>query len=348
MLWDMKRVLFLVLLMILAAGLATALWVFRDTPESVLFKGFRGLLTAKSFNSLVIDVAWTKPSERTTTGIGFAGQADFHDASRPRLIGIVSAGEGLFGPEQTADVIFDDGRLALRPHAVTPASGDAFVKLTGATSTNLFAVLDTSLFVKSKGYPALAGKGSTTATQAVLSSLPSLIQPGSEWIVESDGGGKIVTVPFQLDRSGLRPFFIALYSAKTGTQPDATALVGIDQATEQLLRGTYLLTVDRRTGDPLTLQAAWPVVDAKGNETLRIRIRIDVRGINQPVSISIPGDAIDITAKIVKPTVTGLPSATQTTNTNVVPYQPATSTSATDRFDSYVDDLRVKHDRFVP
>lgn len=347
MMGDMKRVLFLVLAMIVAAGLATTLWFSRDTPQSVLHKGFRRLFAAKTFSSTVLDVAWTKPSTRVTTGIGLSGQLDMHDSAHPRFIGIVSSGEGLFGPEQTADVIFDGSRLAIRPHAVTAASSEAFIKMTGATSTGLFAVLDLASVAQSKGY-ALTGKGSSTTTQAVLASFPSLLQPANEWIVEGEGDGKIVTVPFQLDRNALRPFFIGLYAAETGANPDAKALVGIDQATEQLLRGTYLLTVDRRTGEPLTLKATWPILDADGKETLRIRIRLDVRGINKPVSISIPDNAIDITAKLVKPTVVGLPSATQSTNTVVVPYQPSTSTNTGDRFDSYVEDLKSKHDRFEP
>src|SRR5690348_15348115 len=100
----MKRVLFLVLAMVIAAGLATAWWFYRDTPESVLRGGFHRLLTAKTFSSMVLDVAWTKSSTRVTTGVGLSGQLDMRDTAHPRFIGIVSAGEGLLGPEQTADV----------------------------------------------------------------------------------------------------------------------------------------------------------------------------------------------------------------------------------------------------
>ncbi|MEO5927275.1 MAG: hypothetical protein ABIO72_01095 [Patescibacteria group bacterium] len=344
----MKRVLFVLLAMLLAAGIAASWWVLRDSPEKALRDGLLRLTTMKTAETLVLDVAWTSPSTRITTGLGFAGQIDLTDQAHPRIIGVIRAGEGLIGPEQTADIIVDAGRLALRPHTVTVSSQNAFVKLAGVTSSDAFALLDISSVAKSKGVTELSGLGHATETQAVLTAFPSLIQLAGDWIVEPNTNGKIVTIPFQLDRTQLRPFFIAFYTAQTGKGPDANALRGIDQANEYLLHGTYLLTVDRRTRQPITLQAAWPILNPKNNETLRIRVRLDIAGINKPVAISIPTDAVDITNKLLKPIVTGLPSAAESTNAVVVPYQASTSSKNNDRFNTYIEDLGAKHDVFMP
>jgi hypothetical protein len=340
----MKRVLFLLCAMLLAAGIAATWWVLRDTPEKVLADGMGRLLDAQTIQSAVLDIAWTSPSTRVTTGIGFAGQVDLRDSVHPRLIGVVSAGEGLLGPEQTADVVLDAGRLAFRPHTVTPAMQDTFLSLVGATSAHPFAVLDTSPFFQSKGYPVLAGHA--TETRAVISSFPSLVQPAGDWIVNDSTPDAIVTIPFQFDRNSIRPFLIALINAETGKEPDAKTLVGVDRAVEYLLRGTFLLTINRQTREPLTLQAAWPVLDAQHNETLRVRIRLDISGINKPVAIQIPEGVVDITKQLVKPNAPGLPAAAGSSNAVVVPYLPATSTDSGDQFGSYLEDLKANRNRF--
>lgn len=351
----MKRIAFVLLCIILVAGAAAGWWVFRDTPEKVLRDGFMRMLTAKTFGSVVLDVAWTDPSTRVTTGFGAAGRMSTADLTRPEFLGVVRTGEGLLGKETAANLIVSQDAIALHPREVTEELTNRYQSLIAGATGTPFILLDRNVFLERGNYRNAVPKGKDADVRAILALASPVIVPTGAWTKEGDTSA--VSIPFRVEREALKPFLSALVRSWKGTDPTVDDLGWINRMTEDLSRGTFWLTVDRSTREPLVLRAAWPRLNDRGVETLRLRIRLDLEGRNVPVEIGLPTHGIDVTAAVYPPTDPSLPragtriggtlptsgSGTSTglrAGTLETPTRRLIDEQRTDLFNTYIEDLR--------
>ncbi|MFA5935385.1 MAG: hypothetical protein WC787_00805 [Patescibacteria group bacterium] len=340
----MKRVLFVILGVFLTVAVFALWWVFRDTPASVLRGGFERLAVAKTASVVTADIAWTDTKLRTTTGFGVAGSLDVTNPTESRFLGVLRLGEGLAGSEQTADLIVERDRFLLRPREVSASSRARYMDLVGDPEEDQFAMIARDAFLNHEGYSSVIGKGSMEDVRAALPVLMDAVVVTGPW-EEEENGDTIVTVPFALDQRALAVFLNVFIKAWNGRDPTAQDFLWINQTTSELARGQFWMTVDRRTNAPIVLRGEWPDLDTNGAEQKRIRVRIDLQGLNAPVTIGVPDDAKDITSSLVPVRTGGSLQGSGLRPLSDLPSLPAaTSTGAPNRdnselFHQYLEEL---------
>lgn len=357
----MKRALLVLLCALLGIGIF-ALWsVVRDTPDKVLRDGVIRLVTADSFESITADVAWTNPSTRVTTGFEAAGRVRISDIAAPEFLGVVQTGEGVFGNESSANVLVSQNVLALRPIDVDPSLEQRYVSLIGATTGTPFITMRRDAFLERTGYASWLPHGAATSIQRVLSIASPIVAATGPWVKES---GRLVSVPFRIDREAFRSFSIALATAWRGGELSVDDLTQIDRRANDLARGTFWLTVDRGSREPVSLRAAWPVLDEQGVERLRIRVRIDMHGRNAAGMIGLPAHGMDVTSQIMLDKGTELRSANRRAEDALVPGSISVTSvrggmietptlrlideQQTDIFQTYLEELNHRGDVYYP
>jgi hypothetical protein len=312
---GMRRVLLVIAAFLCIGGIILAWWFLRDTPEKVLRDGFGKLLNAKTAASVIAEIAWTDPNTRVTTGFGAAGQLDVKDLGRPRALGVIRLAEREGRIEETADVIIELDRFAIRPRSVTPESRARYQDLVGDPEGVQFAVIARDPFLNGNNWSQAIAQGETETIRSTVKSFPSVIAVAGPWKREIDR----ISVPFRIDGEALKPFLSATLQAWANDSPTPQDLVWMNRVATGLARGQFSLTINRQTREPMTLQGEWSDLNEKGEEMLRYRIRFDISGLNRSVNIAIPENAKDITDKLVVPKATGglrpatlrtLPSAT--------------------------------------
>lgn len=304
---------FLVGLAFLACAIIAALaWILRDTPEKALQDGLRNLLAAKTVKQAVLEVAWTDPATRVTTGFGAAGQIDLKDLTRPRALGVIRASQGFQGPEeQTADIVIEADRFALRPRSVSLDVRKRYESLVKDPQGIAFAILQRDPYLDGNGLSFLVAHGKTEDLRTALASFPSVVRVSGPWTTATEDGRRLATVPFTVQGDAMQPFLSSLVQTWVGDTPTPEEIRWMYRETADLSHGAFSLTIDRSSRLPVRLQGEWPVLDDGGKEILRIRAGLDLDGLNQPVSIAIPASAVDVTDTVMKPRVSNatLPSA---------------------------------------
>lgn len=298
----MKRRFLVSLAFLACAAIAALAWVLRDTPEKALRDGLQNLLAAKTVQRAVFEVAWTDPATRVTTGFGAAGQLDLKDLSRPRALGVIRASRGFLGPEeQTADIVIEEDRIALRPRSVSPDARKRYESLVKDPQGNAFAILQRDPYLDGNRLSILIAHGKSADIRAALAAFPSVARVAGPWTKESESGRRFVTVPFTVGRDAVEPFIASLVKTWVGDNPTPDEIRWIGRESADLSRGTFSITVDRASRLPVRVQGEWPVLDDDGKEILRIRAGFDLDGLNRPVTIAIPASSVDVTNTVLKP-----------------------------------------------
>ncbi len=357
----MKRALLVLLCALLGIGIFAVWSVVRDTPEKVLRDGMVRLATADSFESIAADVAWTNPSTRVTTGFEAAGRIRISDIVAPEFLGVIQTGEGVFGKESSANLLVSQSALALRPIDVDSSLTQRYLSLIGDATGTPFVMMNRDAFVDRLGYAAWMPHGASTSIRRVLSLASPIVLATGPWVKES---GRVVSIPFRIDRDAFRSFLIALATAWKGGELSVEDLTQIDRRTNDLARGTFWLTVDRSSREPVSLRAAWPVLDEQGIERLRLRIRVDLHGRNAAGPTGLPAHGIDVTSQIVLDKGTELRTADRRSEDALVPGSiSATSVRGgmietptlrlideqqTDVFQTYLEELNHRGDVYYP
>lgn len=308
----MKRAGLVIFCIILAGGVFFLWWFLRDTPEKALAEGLKNLFAAKTVQSAVIDITWSDPATRVTTGIDLAGQIDLKDLTRPRVLGVVRASEGFLGPdEQTADMVLEADRIALRPRSVPQDVRQRYEALTGDAQDKTFAIIRRDPYLDGHGLSDLIAHKPSDDIRALLPSFAETVRVAGPWTKETVGGRQVVTVPFTVDPAAFRPFLVSFVKTWVGDNPTPDELRWIDGLVSDLSRGTFALTVDRSSRLPERLQAEWPLLDADGKETVHVVASILMDGVDKPVAIAIPDGSKDVTDLVLTPrtTTATLPSA---------------------------------------
>jgi hypothetical protein len=358
----MKRALLVILLILLGAGGIAAWIIFRDTPEKVLRDGLVRLVSARSFGSAVLDVAWTDPSVRVTTGFSAAGRLSLSDIVRPEFLGVIRTGEGVFGKESSGNLIVSQDAIALRPIETDGQVQAKYLSIVGSVTGTPFVLIDRDTFLSRNGYERSIPTGTDEDVRGVLAFAGPVIVPTGGWVKES---GRSVSVPFRIERDAARSFLTAFIAAWKGSDPSVEELSRINRLTDDLARGTFWLTVDRSTREPLAVRAAWPFLDERGVERLRLRTRLDLRERNAPVIIGLPAQGIDATARLYPGGSSVLPSAAARSG-GLLPIPSSSSGTGlrsgtldtptrrlideqqTDLFHTYLEELNHRGDTYYP
>lgn len=360
----MKRAwLVLFLAVVLVCG-GLAWWFFRDTPEKVIRDGFGRLIAAKTLKSAIVDVAWTDPTTRVTTGFAFAGQADTKDLTRPRALGVLGLAEGVLGQEeQTTDVVLEQDRIALRPRSVSADFRDLYERLVEDPQGKRFAVISRDPFLNRFNHGSFISHGQSVDIRANLPAFIQVVRVSGEWKKSGLPGNRIVTVPFRIDEASVKPFLISLVRTWNNDNPTPDDLAWVERTSAGLARGSFSITINRDTRAPKVIEGQWPLVDDRGAEVLRLRVRFETSGLDMPVAIGIPEEFKDVTEQTVKTkTGTSLPvsgsrtlpssgsaSGTQTGATGTTPFGGIDTTpirlineNDTDLFHKYLEELKSK------
>ncbi|MFH1973331.1 MAG: hypothetical protein ABIK13_01855 [Patescibacteria group bacterium] len=274
-------------------GIVLLWWIGRDTPEKALHDAVDRILAATSVGQLSLEVTWSDSTTRVTTGWSAAGRVDLKDLSRPKALGVVRAAQGAMGPtEQVADAILTDDRIALRPREVSPDLRTRYLEATGDVQGKRFATLLRDPFLDRTGHAGLIAHQTDAEIRKVLPSVSGVLSAVS-W--ERVLGTNDVIVHVKTDAASLQPFMLALGTTWIGDSPTPEELTWIGRTAEDLAKGSFSITMNRRTRVPSRIEAEWPILGPNGTEIRRMRVFVRLSDLNAPVSISIPADAEEVT-----------------------------------------------------
>ncbi|MBI4138898.1 hypothetical protein HY479_01985 [Candidatus Uhrbacteria bacterium] len=280
------------------AAVGAAWWLLRDTPEKALRDGMRALLSVKTARQVVADVSWTDVASRVTTGVGFSGGADLRELPRPRTIGVLQLHPGLLGPEEIADLIVEQDRFALRPRNVTTDWRQRYASLGGDPLGERFISILRDPFLDRRSVGYLIAHGSDKDLRPVLQAFAPLARPTGTWQQSAGSGFRLARIPFTLRQDELRAFLLSWFETWQGDNPTPDEIAWITLASRDLAKGSYALTVNRDTRQPVALEGDWTMRDREGTEIRRVRFTLELKGIGQAVTIRIPETTTDATDAI--------------------------------------------------
>jgi len=308
----MKRTLLVILGIVLVAIIATLWWFFRDTSEKVLRDGLRNLMAAESVEEISAELSWTDLNSRVTKGINFIGQMDSKDLTRPQVLGVFELGEGVVKGEQVADLIVTQNKIALRPRRVTTEYMTRYQDLVDDPDSASFAEFLRDNWLDEKDFGHFIAQGKSKDIRDSLPAFMQVVQVAGKWEKKKEiflGREKVsaqyVTVPFRISGSVLEPFLVSILRVWHGDNPSPTDLKWIERTGAGIDSGLFKLTIDKKTRVPVLLSGEWLVLDDDGNELHRVRIAFEFQGVNKPVNILIPQNAVDVTAAVLKKPVPG-------------------------------------------
>jgi len=296
----MRRFLAACSLVVLIIGGFVLWWYSRDTPAKVLRDGFGQLIEMKSAKQVTADISSTNPVTHVTTGFTSVSEVNVADLTHPQSLGILRIGaRSSSEQDQTIDLVIDKLQAALRPRSVTSQYRSLYQQLSGDATGTTFLAVNRDAYLKANGYTEAIAKGKTADVRAALQYLLPIIVPGNVLTYSADKSQ--VSATFRFDRRTLQPFLIVLVHAWTGDNPTIDEYAWIDRATEDLARGQFMLTINRKTRVPLSLVGNFDLVDDAQRSYATTHVAFQLSGINEPVSISIPQISKDVTAQVTKP-----------------------------------------------
>lgn len=296
----MKRIWAAIFLALLIGGGFALWWFLRDTPEKALRDGFAALLGLKTAKSLNLEVSWTDPASRTTTGFGFSGQVDLKSWTRPRALGVLRVGASSAGGQnQTGDIVIESDSLALRPRSVSPELRRYAQSLSNDPSDETFLVVGRDAFLNEKGFPKAIANGENEALKRdAVFVIPALV-PVSGLVRGMDEGRQTVKSTFRVDKKSIEPVLLTLVRSWMGDNPTPEEYGWAATAAASLASGRFELTLDAATRQPLFLRGEFDQLDETGKGIRKIAFSLGLSGHGQKVNIGIPEKSKDVTSAAV-------------------------------------------------
>ncbi len=304
----MKRFLIVFFVVLVAVAGFTMWWLSRDTSTKVIQDAARSIATLESVRSIGAEIAITNMVSRSTSGFSILGQLNATDLTDLSGLAEVRVGARTrTGQDETIDVIVTTSTILFRPADVTDAHRSQYLTLTGDTTGTAFLSFDRSVFLKHFGYSALIASGKSSDVRTLLSSLQSVLVPIGPLGISSINGRSTVKVSFRLDGTSLRPFLVAFIRSWTGKSPTLNGYAWVERMVGDLERGTYTVTLDKKTRSLMQVAGSFPLLDASHAVAQTVHFRIDIDGVNAPVKVVMPVQVIQATASIRTETLQGLP-----------------------------------------
>jgi len=295
----MKRILLVLFAVLVIGGGFFAWWMLRDSPGKALVDAAASFAGFTSAESISAEVAVTDLGARNTTGFSVVGSIDASDLTHLQGIGEVRIGsKTVSGQDETVDVVLNTKSVLLRPADVTPEHLALYQSLVGNASGTTLLLFDRAAFLEKFGYKEAVAGGTSKDIRATLQSLMPTILPAGTMTTAQADGYTAVTVPFTLDQAALRPFLIALVKSWTGHASTPDEYAWVERIVEDLGRGNFAVSIDASKRDIRTLSGEFPLMDAAGNETRRVRFTLEFGEVGQAVSIPTPKDVKDVTSSI--------------------------------------------------
>jgi hypothetical protein len=354
----MKRILSAIFLVLILGGSVWLWWFLRDTPEKALRNGILGMINLKTAKNLELDLSWTDLERRTTTGFGYAGQADLKSWTRPRALGVIRLGAASAETENMAgDLVVEDVALALRPRSVSSAWRAYAESLSKDATGGTFLVIDRDAFLEwFKFDKAISNAAQEKLKLEAAFFIPTLI-PTSGLKASESGSKQTISVSFRVDRVSIEPVLLALVKAWMSDNPTPDEYRWAEAAAASLASGEFELTIDGRTRKPLNIKGTFSQVDAGGKKTRAVSFALSLDGHDQKVEIGIPEQSREVTQETVKreqpkgvlpqAQLRTLPGSATGTG-GFKPYDIPTSTGKmidereTDLFDKYYEEMLRK------
>lgn len=351
----MKRGLLVIIGVILLMVIAVAWWFLRDTPEKALRDGLNNLLTAKSAEQAALEIAWTNPETRVTTGVNFVGQVDAGDLTRPQFLGVLELGDGVAAGAQIADLVLIPDKLALRPRRVTSDYWSQYQTWSGDAKNKNFIFFDRDKLLLDRELNRFMAQGPPQDIRAQAAAFYGAVKISGEWKKQRavyfglrKVSARLASVPFQINESAMRSALASFLNVWHDAALTPGDLQWINRSSRGLARGLFRLTLDQDSRLPVSLEGGWPVLDDQDREILRVRVKLTLDGLNRSVSISLPENAKDATKSILKQSALGatLPSSparagSQTTTGAETPFRIPAAPESSIIFDTstreYID-----------
>jgi hypothetical protein len=349
----MRRILLVILGIVLALIIAVLWWLFRDTPEKVLRDGLKNLLAAQSVEQITWEVAWSDPQTRITTGVNFAGQVNAKDMARPQFLGVVELGDGVAVGAQIADLVLISDKIAVRPRRVTAEYLSQYKILSGDTENKNFIYFSRDKLLSDQKLDHFTAQGEPSEIRIQASAFSGAVSVAGDWKKQRAVyfglrkiSARLATVPFRINESTMRSTLTSFLKTWRDVKLAPADLQWINRSSQGLARGLFSLTVDQSSRLPVSLEGEWPVLDDQEHELFRVRVKLALQGLNQPVNIALPENAKDATKTILKtsPSKAALPSASARTGSSTgveIPFGSPTTLDSSIVFDTstreYVD-----------
>lgn len=315
MIHAMRRlVIFLLIFAFLATG-GYAWFLLRSTPQTQLAKALTAMAQETSFQHVQASLLWDASNDggktfSTARWLSLSGDIDAADLTHPEFWGTIGYSATARGEDfQTADAVLTRDRLAFALRDAGPEFSD-WVERASASSSDAWVLMDRDVLLRKNSLEDwIAVGGPKDLRDAVLSadigSWPEVLSA----IETKDGGVSQVEVSFHLRRDDVLRGLLMARSAWHLKQPNGAEIAEAGQWAEGVSRGTWKAQIDARTSRIRTLEGSWPVVNAAGNTTGRIKIHLAFGGYGGSVNPSVPEQAIDITDAIRPPDAGGFAPA---------------------------------------
>ncbi|MCC7357121.1 hypothetical protein IT408_01295 [Candidatus Uhrbacteria bacterium] len=346
----MKRVLLFFVFLLLIIGGGAAWWYLRDTPEKVIRDAVLSLSKLRSVPEATLDVAWKNPQTQATTGFTSLMQVDVADISMPLVMGVLRIGaQGMQDQDQILDFAADKQAVVFRPQQVSTDWLDRYSTLAGTTSTTPFLQISREAFLKITGYQnAIAQNKDAEIRQLMPFVIPTIYATSDLRKIQMADDRDGVALDIRFLRSGLQPVLIAASKAWKGNTPlTASDYTWIEKITDNMLAGDFQIVLDAKTRELVHIEGSWPDIEQSSAVAGEVRFRLDFAGLNEKVIISLPHDAVEVTAKIAPGLVPSVLTSTGLKEGYVAPTSTLNNSASsyprdTDAYSRYYDTMKRK------
>lgn len=304
----MKRlIVFLVFLLAVGGGL---LWyfVFRLTPEKALQKALQNLSAAQTVQTMQASVYWDL---RSPSGQGFvldkwlsfAGSVDLKDLTRPKISGVAGYSRTGRGDDfQSLDIVVVPDRAAFRLREVSTGTEEYVRTMAATTTADRWFFFDRDTLLDKSGNATLRSIGNGSDIRAALkaSDVPFAAILSGAATESVENGRSVIRMPVRVRSSSLEGILLSLTGAWQLRNPNPSEVSWVKRSAAGASQGTWHVSIDRNARTFRTVQATWPLVDDNGRETGHVTVDLAFGGWEQPLSISVPADAVDLTGRIVQ------------------------------------------------
>jgi len=295
----------LALIFILISGGVLTWFSIQDQPAYMLVASMKTLSSSRvieGFGSVFWQNAVPGGKGQVFGGwISFNGTVDARSTNTLLLSGVAGYDATQHAEDfQSADIITDESRIALRPHTVSDALAPFLAPPTGSP-TGTWVTYQKDELLKHEGLDWVIASGTTQ----MVSSAISLSRPDLWFkLVSADrgvdeNGHDIVRARVRPDADQMSSVLFDIVTAWKGRSLNAADLETMQRIARGMEMGEWTVDIDRLSHHIRAISGSWPTVDDRGVVTGRISMQFNVTKMGNAGSAApIPKDAVDVTDRI--------------------------------------------------